>query len=203
MIPLTPSPDAPPSGSIAPTHPTETRTCRHVARSILERAIRSLVAIGLVTGGSVVVAGTINVCERPDGSRNYTDQPCAPGSRLSATADLTPLPPVGNERGLSREQALQREVEALRRELDQRDSRYSASPDIPPARPAAVATPANPRACRDARRSYELESASLLNDERAIRAKRSAMFIACGVPEPDETRIEINQQTNIDTRPAR
>jgi uncharacterized protein DUF4124 len=39
-------------------------------------------------------------------------------------------------------------------------------------------------ACADARRSYEMEAGSVRKDPVTTQAKRSAMYVACGMPEP-------------------
>ncbi|WP_420094145.1 hypothetical protein [Parazoarcus communis] len=88
----------------------------------------------------------------------------------------------------SREQALRREVQELRERMNKYESASQASRS-----PSDQQSPRiDSRACEQARRSYDIEAGSLMQNRAAIEAKRSAMYGACGMREP--TRIEIRNE---------
>lgn len=84
--------------------------------------------------------------------------------------------------------------QALRRELNDLRSRVQAMEQAPAA-PAPVANRMDSEECRQARRSYDIEAGSMTQTKSTVEAKRSAMYGACGMREPDRveiTNIEVN-----------
>ncbi len=54
--------------------------------------------------------------------------------------------------------------------------------------------PSTSFACQQATRSYDIEAKSGKQNEAAIEMKRSAMYIACGVREPEKVDIRIDNR---------
>jgi len=60
---------------------------------------------------------------------------------------------------------------------------------------------ANSSECQKAKRSYEVESGSAAHNQKLIFAKRSQMYIACGIPEP-ATNIIVKTEPTVSWYPG-
>lgn len=137
---------------------------------------------------STFASAQIYRCVDPaNGHTSFTDQPCPPGQAAAEIA--VPEPNTVDSSG-AREQALLREMEALR-------ERMRAAEEARVQRPEAdlQAERVDSFACSQAQRAYELEAGALKQNEAAIEAKRAAMYGACGLREPD--RVEIEQKVIV------
>jgi len=133
-------------------------------------------------------------CTSASGGIRYTDASCD----RSDTASQVSIQP--NQLGTAdlRDSLLRREVERLKAQLlvaqqgapsavanANRNATAAASPvvvdDAPQARFDSVA-------CTRARRDYEVTASSSANTRAIVSAKRSMMYGACGLREPDEAR---------------
>ncbi|NMG71169.1 DUF4124 domain-containing protein [Parazoarcus communis] len=121
--------------------------------------------------------------DQKTGETAYSDIPCSISARTQA---VNTEPNVIDASG-SREQALKKEIDALRDELRVHKSSASASNR---SQADLQAERIDSRACEQARRSYDIEAGSLKQNKAAIESKRAAMYGACGMQEPD--KVEIN-----------
>jgi len=125
-------------------------------------------------------AQTVYRCQSPSGQVLFSDEPCPAGSRVER-------------------------VNVQPNSIDASGDRargWSSSPPAPAAAPpretvrsdtadAAAADRSQSFACRQAQRDYEVTASSTANPPALIEAKRSAMFAACGLREPDRAPSEL------------
>lgn len=147
--------------------------------------MRTLV-VALLLGSTIAAAHaqTVFRCiEDKTGKISYSNVPChGANSGREISVRENSLDTSG-----AREQALRRELNDLR-------SRVQAMEQAPAA-PAPVANRMDSEECRQARRSYDIEAGSMTRTKSTVEAKRSAMYGACGMREPDRveiTNIEVN-----------
>lgn len=118
----------------------------------------------------------------------YSQTPCAPPDQMKEI-DLGPNATVTPG---AREQALQREIQRLRADLErsqtQQESAASA-PTIGRTDADLRAEQSRSRECQQATRSYELSANSI--KKTGVDQKRQAMYAACGMREPEQININI------------
>ena len=137
---------------------------------------------------STFASAQIYRCVDPaNGHTSFTDQPCPPGQTAAEIA--VPEPNTVDSSG-AREQALLREMEALRERV-----RAAEEARVQRSEADLQAERVDSFACSQAQRAYELEAGALKQNEAAIEAKRAAMYGACGLREPD--RVEIEQKVIV------
>lgn len=136
----------------------------------------------LIAAGSVEAAEVFK-CTTASGKVEFTDAPCG-AKQTSAVVDARPN---SLDNSAVREQLLKIENQSLRDKL----SAIQPAPATSMQRQTDFARSDTPE-CRSARRDVEAAATSVENNRALIRARQSAMYIACGVREPDR------QTTNID-----
>lgn len=145
--------------------------------------IALLLALGLITGAHAQVYRCV---EGGTGKITFSDIPChgrATGRQVDATPNTL-------DSSASREQALRSEVQELRDKL--REQQQASQAETTGRTQADLhAERIDSKACEDARWYYESETRTNPNNQAAIDAKRSAMFGACGMKEPD--RVEVRR----------
>ena len=161
--------------------------------------------IALVFGMALFAAsaqGQILKCTGPKGEVEFSNQSCQKGWKRQ---ELALKENTVNHSG-SREQSLLIENERLKAQLE----KAQAVQPAPPAAAAPVLTEADLQAqrlrapaCEDAARRYEIAAGSVAPRPELIAARRSAMFAACGIPEPDSVNLSTQTQVNVEaTRPC-
>lgn len=118
------------------------------------------------------------------GRSNFSDKPCQ-GQEVGGGVRVRPntLDTSG-----SREQIYKDQIQDLQTRMNSME-RQAAQPQYGRTQPDIQAERIDSRACEQARRSYDNEAGSIKRDAAAIQAKRSAMYGACGMREPDQTII--------------
>ena len=150
-----------------------------------------LVRIGLIALLAVTQQATqaqVLRCVGPKGEIEFSNQTCPRGWKRE-TLELKEN--TVNQSG-AREQALRLENERLKEQLK------NAQPgQVVVSTPRPVLTEAdlpaqrrNLPACEDAAWRYEIAAGSIAPRKDVIAARRSAMFLACGIPEPPSTTVE-------------
>ncbi|AYH45890.1 DUF4124 domain-containing protein [Azoarcus sp. DN11] len=146
--------------------------------------ITLLLMLGLVAGAHAQVYRCV---EDGTGRITFSDMPCH-GKATGREIDVTPNT---LDASAGREQALRSEVQELREKL--REQQQTSQTDVTGRTQADLqATRFDSKACEDARWYYESETRTNPNNEAAIDAKRSAMFGACGMKEPDRVEVRRN-----------
>lgn len=144
---------------------------------------------GLVASASVSIAtGSVEAaevfkCTNASGKVEFTDAPCG-AKQTSAVVDARPN---SLDNSAVREQLLKIENKALQDKL----AAALPAPATSMQGQTDFARSDTP-ACRSAKRDVEAAATSVENNRALIRVRQSAMYIACGVREPDR------QTTNID-----
>ena len=158
---------------------------------------RSRVVLGLLgaSGAWFAVSGVhaadVFKCTNPSGKVEFTDAPCGTTQR-STVVDARPN---SLDNSAVREQLLKIENRSLQDKL-------AAAQPVPPTslqgQPdfARSDTPA----CRSAKRDVEAAATSVENNKALIRARQSAMYVACGVREPDQQITNVNVGDRADRR---
>lgn len=140
-------------------------------------------ASGAWSAVSGVDAAEVFRCTNPSGKVEFTDAPCGTKEK-SAVVDVRPN---SLDNSAVREQLLKIENKSLRDKLAATQPAPATSlqgqPDF-----ARSDTPA----CRSAKRDVEAAATSVENNKALIRARQSAMYVACGVREPDKQITNIN-----------
>ncbi|NML47748.1 DUF4124 domain-containing protein [Ramlibacter sp. G-1-2-2] len=139
-------------------------------------------------------------CTSPGGKVEYSDAPCAPGSKdAHQVAPKATVDPA----------ALQQENQRLRMQVLEEENRRLKS-EVAAARNAAAApAPAGPVvgrtaadiqadradsfACRQAKRDYEFALSSI-GGRSTVPAAKAAMYSACGLQPPSETTVEVRDR---------
>ena len=150
---------------------------------------RSNLALGLLgASGACFAFGDVHAaevfkCTNPSGKVEFTDAPCG-SKQKSAVVDARPN---SLDNSAVREQLLRIENRSLQEKLAAAQPASATSlqgqPDF-----ARSDTPA----CRSAKRDVEAAATSVENNKALIRARQSAMYVACGVREPDKQTTNIN-----------
>ena len=141
-----------------------------------------------------VEAAEVFKCTNASGKVEFTDAPCG-AKQASAVIDARPN---SLDNSAVREQLLKIENRALQDKLASTQAAAATSmqgqTDF-----ARSDTPA----CRTARRDVEAAATSVENNRALIRARQSAMYVACGVREPDRqiTNIKVGRGDSRGERP--
>lgn len=149
-------------------------------------SLPSTVSLGLLLAATLwwapAQAQQVYRCEQPDGRVAYSDAPC-PRSARQAQVDVAPNTV---DTSADREQMLKQENERLRDQL-RREQAAASRPQPVVVQSGPPADRVNTPECRKAQEAYETSASAMTNTEAFIEAKRSAMFAACGLAEPDRT----------------
>ena len=153
---------------------------------------RSRVVLGLLgASGAWFAVGGVHAaevfkCTNPSGKVEFTDAPCGTTQR-STVVDARP-----NilDNSAVREQLLKIENRSLQDKL-------AAAQPAQPAPPTSLQgqtdfARSDTPACRSSKRDVEAAATSVENNKALIRARQSAMYVACGVREPDKQITNIN-----------
>jgi len=128
-------------------------------------------------------AAEVFKCTAASGKIEFTDAPCGT-SRKFAVVEARPN---SLDNSAVREQLLKIENRSLQDKL-------AATQPTPATALQGQSdnTRADSQACRSAKRDAEVAATSVENNRDLIRARRSAMYIACGVREPDKQITNVN-----------
>lgn len=154
------------------------------------------IATGLARIGLIALLGAtlplaqaqVLRCVGPKGEIEFSNQTCPRGWKSQA---LELKENTVNQSG-AREQALRLENEKLKEQLKNAQSGQVVVATPKPALTEAdlPAQRRNLPACEDAAWRYEIAAGSIDPRKDVIAARRSAMFLACGIPEPPSTTVE-------------
>lgn len=133
--------------------------------------------------------------DEASGTVRFSDRACGPGEHGGSQV----VRPNTLDASGAREQALRSEIRQLREQLEAQERRVQAQPATGLTQPDLQAQRIDGWACQQARRSYELAAGSLLQNQADIEMKRSAMYGACGMREPDRTEVNVNTNTQVET----
>lgn len=130
------------------------------------------------------------------GAVTFSDLPCTRGAQATERV----VRPNSLDASGSRELVLKNELREMEAQLRAQQAQLQAQQAQLDALSrqtgdTATAPRIDSRACAQATRSYELSAASLLGNQAEIEMKRSAMYGACGMREPD--RNEVNVHTEV------
>ncbi len=157
--------------------------------------------IGLALLAASAGQAQILKCVDTKGNVEFSNQSCQKGWTRQ---ELALKENTVNSSG-AREQALLLENQRLKDQLQKSQAEAAAAPTHPPAAaPAApVLTEADLQAhrqrspgCEDAARRYELAAGSIAPVPDLIAARRSTMFAACGIREPDNLQVITHVQSD-------
>lgn len=153
---------------------------------------------GLLLSSIVAAQAVVHRCVDPDtGSVTFSQVPCRVGQESSTRI----VRPNSIDASGSREQVMQHEIRQLRSQVQTHERRLNSPPSNGMTQPDLQAQRIDSRACEQARRAYEIESSSIINDNReVVLMKREAMYGACGMREPDRTEINVTSQSSSDRR---
>ena len=150
---------------------------------------RSRLALGLLASAlpllfaSGAQAAEVFKCTAASGKVEFTDAPCGT-TQKSAVVEARPN---SLDNSAVREQLLKIENRSLQDKL--------AATQPVPATPLQGQTEfarSDSAACRSAKRDAEVAASSIQNNKALIRTQQSAMYIACGVREPDRQITNVN-----------
>lgn len=165
--------------------------------SHLQRCFSVLMAL-LFPAGFMLVSGAsqgaeVFKCTNASGMVEFTDAPCGT-NRKSMVVEARPNT---LDNSAVREQLLKSENRSLQEKL----AATQPAPATPLQGQTEFARNDTP-ACRSAQRDAEIAATSIENNKQLIRARRSAMYVACGVREPDKQITNVNVD-NREDRAAR
>jgi len=139
-------------------------------------------------------------CTTAGGKVEYSDAPCAPGSRdaqLVAPKAAPDAAALQQENQRLRMQALEEENRRLKSEAA---ANRAAAAAPAPAGPVVGRTAADVQAdradsfqCRQARRDYEFALSSI-GGRSTVPAAKASMYSACGLQPPSETTVEVHDR---------
>ena len=158
-----------------------------IANRLARMALLALVGALLLPAQAQVLR-----CVGPKGEIEFSNQTCPKGWK---SQKLELKENTVNQSG-AREQALRLENERLKEQLKNAQSGTQPG-QVVVATPKPALTEAdlpaqrrNLPACEDAAWRYEIAAGSIDPRKDVIAARRSAMFLACGIPEPPSTTVE-------------
>jgi hypothetical protein len=171
-------------------------------RTNIQKILRwTVVGATLAVGIHAASAQSVYKCMSPSGKVLYADAPCAKPD-VSSTVSVQPNALGAAEYG---DRLLRQEIDTLRAQL--RAARQSGAAPQAAATPVDTIVHAGPAplaidgvACTRAKRDYEVTASSSANTRAIIDAKRSMMYGACGLREPDVQQSVVVRQV---TRPPR
>ena len=138
-----------------------------------------LILLFAVCAAGSLQAQTVYRCQSPSGQVLFSDEPCPAGSRVERVNVQPNSIDTSGDRTRSWSSAPPAPVAAPSRETVRSDAADAVSGDR-----------SQSFACRQAQRDYEVTASSTGNPPALIEAKRSAMFAACGLREPDRAPAE-------------
>lgn len=152
-----------------------------------QRCLSALMTL-LLPAGFLLVAGAsqgaeVFKCTNASGKVEFTDAPC--GTNRKST--VVEARPNSLDNSAVREQLLKIENRKLQEKLAATQP-AAAAPLQGQTEFARNDTPA----CRSAQRDAEIAATSVENNKQLIHARRSAMYVACGVREPDKQITNVN-----------
>lgn len=166
------------------------------------RFAQAAAVCALLAGAAQAGAQSVYKCVSAGGSLRYADAPCQPAESMR----MVQLQPNSLDATTLREAILRQENERLREQV------RSAQAGNGPAEAGTGAVPARTEqaqaeridslACQRARRDYEVTASSSANTRAIIEAKRSMMYGACGMREPDVTRNVVHQTVVVRRAPV-
>lgn len=133
-------------------------------------------------------------CQNATGKIEFSDAPCQAdrkGERIQLRENS--LDSAG-----SREYLLRKENEQLKEQLKNQQQAAPPYGGMAPQRtqPDLQAERIDAIACERAKRDYEVTASSSVNSRAIVEAKRSMMYGACGMREPDRNTITIENRIN-------
>ena len=147
----------------------------------LIHVLAAVVFVGGLTASAH--AAEVYKCTNASGKVEFTDAPCGT-QRKSTVVDVRPN---SLDNSAVREQLLKIENRSLQ------DKLAATQPTPATALQEQSDSPrADSQACRSAKRDAEVAATSVENNRDLIRARRSAVYIACGVREPDRQITNVN-----------
>ena len=141
--------------------------------------VSRIVLLLIACVASPMQAQTIYRCQSPSGQVLFSDEPCPAGSRVERVNAQPNSIDTSSDRARSLSSAPPAPATAPAREVTRSDAADVA------------ADRSQSYACRQAQRDYEVTASSTSNPPALIEAKRSAMFAACGLREPDRAPTEV------------
>ena len=140
----------------------------------------------LVSAGGLLSnaqAAEVYKCTNAFGRVEFTDAPCGT-ERKSSVVDARPN---SLDNSAVREQLLKIENRSSQDKLAATQPTPATS-----MQGQSDSTRADSAGCRSAKRDAEIAATAVENNRDLIRSRRSAMYIACGVREPDKQAANIN-----------
>lgn len=134
----------------------------------------------IASGALPLQAQTVYRCQSPSGQVLFSDEPCPAGSRVERVNVQPNSIDASADRARTFSSAPPPPAAASPRETVRSDAADAAASDR-----------SQSFACRQAQRDYEVTASSTGNPPALIEAKRSAMFAACGLREPDRAPTEM------------
>ncbi len=146
---------------------------------------------------ALAAQGQVLKCVGPKGQVEFSNQSCQKGwTRQELAIKENTVSQSG-----AREQALLLENERLKAQLEQAKTAPTSAATASASAGAQTLTEADlaaqrlkSPACEDAARRYEIAAGSIAPVADLIAARRSAMFAACGIREPDSVSVKTNVQ---------
>ena len=143
----------------------------------------------LVSASAGAFAADVHRCTGSDGSVAFSDAPC----RSAQRAEVVRARPNSVDNSAVREQLLKIENQKLRDEMA-----ATRRAPVAGAEGGGVPARADSADCRAAKRDVEVAASSIDKNQALVRARTSAMHIACGVREPDRQETTVNVGVGVD-----
>lgn len=143
-----------------------------------------------------VAAQQVYRCKNASGSLEFSDAPCSSGR----TGDKISVQPNTLDSSATREHLLRQENERLKEQLRlQESSMRQSAPVTAPQRSQGdlQAERIDTIECTRARRDYEVTASSSGNSRAIVEAKKSAMYGVCGMREPNQTNVNVNNRITV------
>jgi hypothetical protein len=133
-------------------------------------------------------------CQNAAGKIEFSDAPCQADRR----GERVQLRENSLDSSGSREYMLRKENEQLKEQLKNQQHAVPPYGGMAPQRtqPDLQAERIDALACEKAKRDYEVTASSSANSRAIVEAKRSMMYGACGMREPDRSTITIENRIN-------
>lgn len=156
----------------------------------------SVAAILFVLGfanSDVIAQQQVFKCKDAKGKVEFTDYPCG----ASRTGGRIPVEVNSIDFSAGREFQLRRENEQLKEQLRDQQRNTTSNGTAPQrTQPDLQAQRIDSLACERAKRDYEVTASSTANSRGIVQSKRSMMYGACGMQEPDQNAINIDTRVN-------
>lgn len=141
----------------------------------------------------VVAQQQVYKCKNTKGKIEFSDSPCQGAS----VSERIQIQSNSVDYSGSREYQLRRENKQLKEQLHEQQ-RSSVFDGRAPQRtqPDLQAERIDSFACEKAKRDYEVTASSRANDSALVESRRSIMYGACGMREPDKNTINVETRIN-------